>query len=97
MVPTLAAGVARAPATRRGDGSRFAPIFLANLAFAKRFAETEDAPSAFGANVLGAMVGGCIEYVALIVGFRNLLIVAGLLYLAAFALMPRRGLRQTPG
>jgi len=39
------------------------------------------------------MVGGCIEYLALIVGFRNLLIVAGLLYLAAFALLPRRGPR----
>ena len=73
----------------------FAPIFLANLAFAKRFAGTDDAPSAFGINILGAMVGGCIEYLALIVGFRNLLIVAGLLYLAAFALLPRRGVRAT--
>jgi hypothetical protein len=73
----------------------FAPIFLANLAFAKRFAETDDAPSAFGVNILGAMVGGCIEYLALIVGFRNLLLIAGLLYLGAFALLPRRGVRPT--
>jgi SAM-dependent methyltransferase len=79
VLPRLAAAVALA----------FAPIFLANLAFAKRFADTEDAPSAFGVNILGAMVGGCIEYLALIVGFRNLLIVAGLLYLVAFALLPR--------
>jgi SAM-dependent methyltransferase len=79
VLPRLVAAVALA----------FAPIFLANLAFAKRFAATENAPSAFGVNVLGAMVGGCIEYVALMVGFRNLLIVAGLLYLAAFVLMPR--------
>jgi hypothetical protein len=71
----------------------FAPIYLANLAFAKRFSTTDDAPGAFGVNVLGAMVGGCIEYVALLVGFRNLLLVAGLLYLAAFALLPRRGAR----
>jgi hypothetical protein len=55
----------------------FAPIFLANLAFAKRFAGTDDAPSAFGINILGAMVGGCVEYLALIIGFRSLLIVAG--------------------
>ena len=40
-------------------------------------------------NVLGAMLGGCIEYLALVVGFRNLLIVAALLYLAAFLLLPR--------
>jgi hypothetical protein len=68
----------------------FAPIFLANLAFAKRFAGADDAPSAFGVNILGAMVGGCVEYLALMVGFRNLLVVAGLLYLAAFTLLPRR-------
>ncbi len=73
----------------------FAPIYLANLAFAKRFSTTENAPSAFGINILGAMVGGCIEYVALLVGFRNLLIVAALLYLAAFALLPRRAARPT--
>jgi SAM-dependent methyltransferase len=73
----------------------FAPIYLANVAFAKRFAATENAPSAFGVNVLGAMVGGCIEYVSLMVGFRNLLIVAGLLYLAAFLLLPRRELRPS--
>jgi hypothetical protein len=83
VLPRLVAAIALA----------FAPIFLANLAFAKRFAGADDAPSAFGVNILGAMVGGCIEYLALIVGFRNLLIVAGLLYLAAFALLPRRGVR----
>jgi hypothetical protein len=71
----------------------FAPIYLANLAFAKRFAATENAPSAFGVNILGAMVGGCVEYLALVVGFRNLLLVAALLYLAAFLLMPRRSTR----
>ena len=72
----------------------FAPIYLANLAFAKRFSTTENAPEAFGVNVLGAMVGGCIEYVALLIGFRSLLLVAGLLYLAAFMLLPRRSARR---
>jgi hypothetical protein len=83
ILPRLLAAVALA----------FAPIFLANVAFAKRFAQTEDAPSAFGVNILGAMIGGCVEYLALITGFRNLLIVAALLYLAAFVLLPRRALR----
>jgi hypothetical protein len=41
------------------------------------------------------MVGGCLEYLALMVGFRNLLLVAGLLYVCAFALLPRRGVRPT--
>ena len=68
----------------------FAPIYLANVAFAKRFSHTDDSRAAFAVNVLGAMVGGCLEYVALLTGYRALLILAGLLYLAAFVLTPRR-------
>jgi hypothetical protein len=68
----------------------FTPIFMANVAFAKRFAQTEDARAAFAVNILGAMVGGCLEYLALLTGYRDLLILTGLLYLAAFALAPRR-------
>jgi SAM-dependent methyltransferase len=67
----------------------FLPIFLANVAFAKRFAETGDSQSAFGVNLLGSIVGGCLEYAALLTGYDNLLIVAGLLYLLAFLLVPR--------
>jgi hypothetical protein len=67
----------------------FVPIYLANIAFAKRFAESADSRSAFGVNLLGAMVGGCLEYAALVTGYRNLLVVVGLLYLAAFLLKPR--------
>ncbi|WP_347590294.1 spermidine synthase [Acrocarpospora sp. B8E8] len=67
----------------------FLPIFAANVVFAKRFAETENGTLAFGANLLGAMVGGCLEYLALVVGYNALLIVAGILYLGAFALLPR--------
>jgi hypothetical protein len=67
----------------------FAPIFLANIAFAKRFAESADSQAAFGVNLLGAMVGGCLEYAALLTGYANLLVVVALLYLAAFALRRR--------
>jgi hypothetical protein len=67
----------------------FLPIFAANVVFAKRFTDTADATVAFGANLLGAIVGGCLEYLALIIGYQGLLAVAGLLYLGAFALLPR--------
>jgi hypothetical protein len=67
----------------------FVPIYLANIAFAKRFAESADSQSAFGVNLLGAMVGGCLEYAALLTGYRNLLVVVGVLYLLAFLLKPR--------
>ncbi|MBG0830001.1 spermidine synthase [Planomonospora sp. ID67723] len=67
----------------------FLPIFAANVVFAKRFADSADGTTAFGANLLGAMVGGCLEYLALVVGYQALLVVAGALYLGAFALLPR--------
>ena len=67
----------------------FLPIFLANVAFAKRFAASDSSQAAFGINLLGTIVGGCLEYGALVTGYRNLLIVVGVLYLLAFLLKPR--------
>lgn len=67
----------------------FLPVFLANVAFAKRFADTADSQQAFGVNLLGAIVGGCLEYVALLTGYEDLLIVTAAIYLIAFALLPR--------
>ena len=67
----------------------FLPIYLANVAFAKRFAQSADSQGAFAINLLGAIVGGCLEYAALLTGYTNLLIVTGLLYLVAFLLVPR--------
>ena len=68
----------------------FIPIYLANVAFSKRFGASDDSRSAFGLNLLGAMLGGCMEYLALLTGYRNLLLVVAALYLIAFLLTPRR-------
>jgi hypothetical protein len=65
------------------------PIFSANVIFAKRFADTADAPLAFGTNLLGAILGGCLEYLSLVFGYRALIIVAGIVYLLAFMIRPR--------
>ena len=67
----------------------FVPAFVANLVFAKRFADTTDATSAFAANLLGAIVGGCLEYLSLVVGYQALLVLAALLYAGALATTPR--------
>ena len=71
----------------------FMPIFLANLVFAERFKDVGSSTTAFGANLLGAMVGGILEYSALIVGYRSLLIVTAVLYGLAFV-FGRRHLAQ---
>jgi hypothetical protein len=68
----------------------FLPIFAANVIFSKRFAAAEHPTIAFATNLLGAMLGGCLEYLSLAFGYRALLIVAGILYLGAYAAMPRR-------
>jgi SAM-dependent methyltransferase len=67
----------------------FLPIFLANVAFAKRFADTADSQAAFGVNLLGAIVGGCLEYAALLTGYDNLLVLTAVMYLVAFGLLPK--------
>ena len=64
----------------------FVPVFLANLVFAKRFRDVAASNVAFGANLLGAMVGGVLEYVSLITGYRALLILVAALYAGAFGL-----------
>ena len=70
LVPRFLAGVTIA----------FLPIFIANLLFAVRFKGAGSSTTAFGANLLGAMVGGALEYLALILGFNALLVVVALLY-----------------
>lgn len=62
----------------------FTPVFIANLVFAQRFREVGKSNVAFGANLLGAMVGGVLEYLALIAGYQALLLVVAGLYGAAF-------------
>jgi hypothetical protein len=76
----------------------FLPIFLANLVFSQRFADTASSTTAFGANLLGAMVGGLLEYMALITGYRALIVLVALLYLLAFLLGRRHlgGERAAP-
>jgi hypothetical protein len=78
-----------------GSALAFAPVFLANLVFAQRFSGVEATGTAFAANLLGAMVGGTLEYIALITGYRFLLILVAVLYGLAFATGLR--LKQAPG
>ncbi len=82
---------ARFPGSLRGrDGARFCPILLANRIFAERFRIVGSSTVAFGANLLGAMVGGVLEYSSLIVGYRDLLPLVALLYVGAFLCNRRR-------
>ncbi len=67
----------------------FAPVFFANLVFTYSFRDTDSADMSFASNLLGAMVGGVLEYVALVTGFQSLLILVAGLYVVAFLLARR--------
>jgi hypothetical protein len=62
----------------------FTPIFLANMVFAQRFRDVDDSTSGFGANLLGAMAGGVLEYASLALGYQSLLIMVAAFYGLAF-------------
>jgi hypothetical protein len=64
----------------------FAPVFIANLVFARRFRDVAASNLAFATNLLGAMLGGVLEYASLVTGYRALLILIALLYAGAFML-----------
>jgi predicted membrane-bound spermidine synthase len=68
----------------------FTPVFLANLCFAHSFRDTRAADMAFASNLLGAVAGGALEYLALISGYQVLLIIIGGLYATAYVLATHR-------
>ncbi len=59
------------------------PIFFAGLIFSTRFRGAPDTAWALGINLVGAVLGGFLEYLGMAVGGRALLLVAALAYLAA--------------
>jgi SAM-dependent methyltransferase len=78
--------VALVPRFLAATALAFAPVFLANLVFAQRFRDVGSSTTAFGANLLGSMIGGVLEYGALVVGHRSLLLAVAVLYALAYAL-----------
>lgn len=67
----------------------FIPIFLANVVFSHSFKDSEAADHAFASNLLGAMLGGLLEYLALLTGYAALLLIALGAYLLAFAVLQK--------
>jgi hypothetical protein len=67
----------------------FSPVLLAGLLFSGSLKQTEHVAFAYGANLLGAMVGGVAEYLALVTGYRVLLMAIAVCYLVAIVVYPR--------
>lgn len=61
-----------------------APVFFAAICFALRFRKRANSSLAFGWNLAGAVVGGLIEILAVIIGLRALTLVVLIAYLGTF-------------
>jgi hypothetical protein len=70
----------------------FSPVFCAGLLFSSSFKESSSTSDDFGANLLGAMVGGVGEYLSLLAGYRFLLVLVAICYIVA-VLTSRRSQR----
>jgi len=72
------------------------PILFAALIFAVLFrSRTANPTAALAANLIGAIVGGVLEYSSMIVGIKTLYVLAAVFYLAAF-LASERAARLAP-
>jgi hypothetical protein len=84
------------PVLRYGLASTlaFAPIFCANIVFSHSFRDSLTADIAFASNLLGAMIGGMLEYSALAFGYQALLLLVILFYIIAY--LTRKKLATAP-
>ena len=72
----------------------FSPILCAGLLFGSAIKHSTSLARDYGTNLLGAMVGGVAEYLSLATGFRFLLLVVAVFYIAA--VLTRRRSRACP-
>ena len=73
-------GLASGPRYILASTFYFSPIFLANLLFSQLFKRSQYADITFGSNMLGAVFGGIIEYSAMAIGYKALILVIALFY-----------------
>jgi predicted RNA methylase len=67
------------------------PIFMAGIVFAIFFRDTPHRDKALAFNLIGLVAGGLSEYASLVTGFRYLLILVFLMYLASYLIGLKRG------
>ena len=60
------------------------PIFFSGIAFSNELNQSSSVSVAFSSNIIGAMIGGFLEYNSMYFGFRSLYIFALIMYMFAF-------------
>lgn len=67
-----------------------APFFCSGLVFSRSFASVEHPDVALGVNILGAIFGGCLEYLSVVMGVNGLTLLAVAVYAASWGFAPKR-------
>ena len=75
-------------------GLVFSPIFCGGLLFGSSIKRSPDVTVDYGANLLGAMVGGVVEYLALLLGYQALLVIVAACYAGALVFRSRKGVAR---
>jgi len=60
------------------------PVFFAAVCFSKLFKKENFSGYALGMNLIGAMLGGLLEYLSMLIGMRNVWLIALAVYLGAY-------------
>jgi hypothetical protein len=70
-----------------GSLMTFSPIFFANLIFSLTFRDQALPEHLFGWNLLGATVGGLVEYASMATGYNALAVIVAVCYTLVFAFL----------
>ena len=65
------------------------PVFFAAIIFANAFKKAASAHIYLGSNILGSLFGGTMEATSLVIGIKNLLIIAGIFYILSYLCLLR--------
>lgn len=63
------------------------PVFFASLIFGHLIKTEESLVQAYGSNILGAVIGGCVEYISLITGIKFLIVITLIFYVCVVVLL----------
>ncbi|WP_058867903.1 class I SAM-dependent methyltransferase [Chloracidobacterium thermophilum] len=66
------------------------PVFFAGIIVSTLLKRAKDVPGALGSNILGSVVGGCLEYLSMYAGLRKMTLLAIALYLTAYLIVARQ-------
>jgi spermidine synthase len=75
----------------------FSPIFFANLMFSLTFRDVEIAEHVFGWNLIGATIGGVLEYSSMLLGYNLLAVIVAICYTGVFVMLMAAGRMSRAG